>query len=74
MGVVLVMVVMVAAGNISVDMSMLRINLIVTGSDHQYEAGEVSIMVLEFLLKTRACFRGIFHLNIYVALWSNGVT
>ena len=73
MGVVLVMVVMVAAGNISVDMSMLRINLIVTASDHQYEAGE-DIRVLEFLLKTRACFRGIFHLNIYVALWSNGVT
>ena len=40
MGVVLVMVVMVAAGNISVDMSMLRINLTVTGSDHQYEAGK----------------------------------
>ena len=38
MGVVLVMVVMVAAGNISVDMSRLRINLTVTGSDHQYLA------------------------------------
>ena len=48
-GVVLVMVVMVAAGNISVDMSMLRINLIVTGSDHQYSAGKG--WALEFLLK-----------------------
>ena len=48
-GEMLVMVVMVAAGNISVDMSMLRINLIVTGSDHQYSAGKG--WGFEFLLK-----------------------
>merc|ERR1712016_117468 len=38
MGVVLVIVVIVAAGNISVDMSMLRINLIVTGHTIHYHS------------------------------------